>query len=70
MFVIIDKDSTTLYNNNKMFVPRESTGVTPYTFAARHFRTRESAQQYIEKLNKRNLKAYGHTTNYEIMEDK
>ncbi len=70
MYVILDKDSTTLYNNTKMFVPRESSGVTPFTFAARHFRTKESAQNYIEKLNKRNMKFYGNTTNYEIMEDK
>ena len=70
MFIIIDKDSTTLYNNIKMFVPRESTGVTPYNFAARHFRTVESAQKYIEKLNKHNIKVYGHMTNYEIMEEK
>ena len=70
MFVIIDKGSTEFYNNTKMFVPRESTGVTPYNFAARHFRTIESAQKYIEKLNKRNLKYYGKASNYEIVEDK
>ncbi len=70
MFVIIDKDSTAFYNNNKMYVPKESTGVTPYTFAARHFRTIESAQKYIEKLNKRHLKSYGYETNFEIEEVK
>lgn len=69
MYVILDKDSTAFYNNNKVYVSKPGS-VSPFTFGARHFRTVENAQKYIEKLNKRNVKVYGHVSNYEIVEDK